>query len=338
MKKPISISAKSRLQNRKWFYRATFVLPLAAAAMSTHAFAAGTLAGTDIENVATASYDTLSGPVTIESNKVVIKVDELLNVVVSNTDPGNVVTAPGQTGNIQTYHITNSGNGSEAFKLTADVAKGGDDFDPTLNQIIIDNGNGVYDPGIDTVYVAGVNDPILAPDETRTIFVITNTPSTPVDGNKADIGLKATAVTGSGAPGTSFAGAGTGGSDAVVGATGATGEDTGRLIVQATTVTLVKSATIVDPLGGSNPIPGAIITYKLVATVAGTGTMNNLVISDPIPAGTAYKTSSMTLEAAALTDAADTDSGNFNGSKISVAPGAVAAGQSRTVTFKVTIQ
>ena len=47
---------------------------------STNAFAAGTLAGTDIVNVAQASYDGPDGPVTIDSNEVTIKVDELLDV------------------------------------------------------------------------------------------------------------------------------------------------------------------------------------------------------------------------------------------------------------------
>jgi uncharacterized repeat protein (TIGR01451 family) len=303
------------------------------------AYAAGTLAGTDITNTATATYDTPTGPVTLDSNTVIINVDELLDVTIIGTDPGDVSTAPSATNNVLTYRITNTGNGSEAFVLTADVNRSGDDFNPTLSQIVIDtNNNGVYDAGVDTVYIAGSNEPVLAPDQSRVVFVLTNTPATPVDGNRAEVVLTATAATGSGAPGTSFAGLGDGGGDAVVGTTRATAEDNGFLAVQAATLALVKSATILDPFGGSRPVPGAIITYSLVATVSGSGTLNNLVISDPIPANTTYSVGTITYEAAVLTDAADADAGNFNGTRISVAAGNIPAGQVRTITFKVTIQ
>ena len=124
-------------------------------ALSTNAHAAGTLAGTDIVNVAEATYDDPGGgpPVTVPSNTVTIKVDELLDVTVVSSDPGDIATDPGATSQVTTYQVTNTGNGEEAFTLTADTAKGGDDFDTTFEQIVLDtNGNGVYDPGVDTVY------------------------------------------------------------------------------------------------------------------------------------------------------------------------------------------
>lgn len=302
------------------------------------AYAAGTLAGTDIQNIASATFDTAGGPVTIQSNTVVIKVDELLDVTVASTDPGDVNTSPGATANVQTFRITNTGNGNEAFGLTANVANGGDDFDPTLQQIVFDtNNNGVYDAGVDTVYTSGVNDPVIAPDQSIVVFVITATPSGVADTNRANVSLSAAARTGTGTPGTSFAGAGQGGGDAVVGSTTAQGTANGFLAVRATSVALVKSATILDPFGGNRPVPGAIVTYNLVATVSGTGTMNNLVITDPIPAGSQYQASSITLEAAALTDATDADAGRFTGTSIIVAAGNVPSGQTRTVTFRVLI-
>ncbi|MGB5076386.1 MAG: hypothetical protein WBO17_02770 [Sphingorhabdus sp.] len=302
------------------------------------AHAAGTLAGTDIQNIASATYETPSGPVTIDSNTVVIKVDELLDVTTISSDPGDVLTSPGTSGNILTYRVSNTGNGSEAFALTANVSNGGDDFDPTFQQIAIDtNSNGVYDAGIDDIYVAGTNDPVLNPDQSVNVFVITSTPAGPANGDRANVSLLAVAVTGSGAPGTSFAGAGQGGGDAVVGTTGADSTASGFLAVQATTLTLVKSATILDPFGGNRPVPGSVVTYSLVATVSGSGLLNNLVITDPIPSGSQYQAASITLEAASLTDAVDADAGNYNGTRISVAAGNVPAGQTRTVTFKVTI-
>jgi uncharacterized repeat protein (TIGR01451 family) len=287
---------------------------LASLAIGTPAFAAGTLAGTDIDNIAEATYDTPSGPVTIQSNMVRIKVDELLDVTAVTTDPGDITTAPGATGNVQAFRITNTGNGDEAFRLTANTGIGGDDFDPTLTQIVLDtNNNGIYDPGVDTVYVAGSNDPVLQPDQSKIVFVITSTPIAVTNGNR-------------------------GGGNAVVGTTGADAEASSFLAVQAASLALVKSATIVDPFGGNRPVPGAVITYSLVATISGAGSLTNLVITDPVPVGTTYQAASMTLEAAALTDATDADAGNFNGTRISVSAGNVPAGQTRTVTFKTVIQ
>lgn len=306
--------------------------------LASAAQAAGTVAGTDIQNIASATYDTPTGPATIQSNTVTIRVDELLDVTVASTDPGDVTTAPGATGNVQTFRVTNTGNGSEAFRLTANTNNGGDDFDPTLQQIVIDtNNNGVYDPGVDEVYVAGTNDPVLAPDESRVVFVITSTPAGVTNGNRANVSLTAAAVTGTGAPGTSFAGAGQGGGNAVVGTTGADGDASGFLLVQAATLSLLKSATILDPFGGNRPVPGAVITYSLVATISGSGALNNLVITDPIPVGAQYQTASMTLETAAQTDVVDADAGNYNGTRIAVTVGNVPAGQTRTVTFRVMI-
>jgi uncharacterized repeat protein (TIGR01451 family) len=308
---------------------------VAAISFAPAAHATGTLAGTDIENIATATYD--GGD--IPSNRVVIKVDELLDVTLTNTDPSDVVTTNGAQNVVLTYRLTNTGNGPEAFRLTPNTAVGGDNFDPTLAQVVLDtNGNGVYDPGVDTVYVAGTNDPVLNPDIPLVVFVLTNVPATQANGDRADVRLTAAATTGTGAPGTSFPGAGQGGGNAVVGTTGADSEDLGTLLVQTASVDLRKTFTVLDPFGGATSVPGSIITYTLEARVSGTGSLSNLVITDPIPVSTQYVAGSTTLQAAALTDASDADAGNFNGSRIAVSLGTVPAGQTRTVTFKARIQ
>jgi uncharacterized repeat protein (TIGR01451 family) len=99
----------------------------------------------------------------------------------------------------------------------------------------------------------------------------------------------------------------------------------------------VKSATVRDPFGGTKSVPGAVITYTLVATVAGSGSLANLAAGDPIPASTTYLPASITSQAVALTDATDADAGEFAGNRITVRFGTVPGGQTRTVTFKVTI-
>jgi uncharacterized repeat protein (TIGR01451 family) len=318
---------------------AVFSMAVVSVFASSNASATGTLAGTDITNIATASYDSGGTPVDIQSNAVVIRVDELLDVTTASTDPGDVSTTNGAQNVVSTFRVTNTGNGPEAFRLTPNMTNGGDDFNPALSQLVLDtNNNGVYDPGVDTVYVAGTNDPLLAPDQSITVFVLTNIPTTQNNGDRAQVQLTAAAVTGTGAPGTTFAGAGENGSNAVVGATGADADASGFVAVQAASITLAKSAVVADPFGGTTSVPGSIITYTLLATVTGNGTLSNVVINDPIPANGQYVAGSMTLQATALTDAADADQANFNGSRISVALGNVPAGQTRTVTFRVRIQ
>lgn len=323
--------------------RLAHVVPLIVATatigFSEPALAVGTTAGSTISNTATATYTDAGGnPVAVPSNTVDIVVDELLDVTVATADPGDVVVVPGATNQILSFTITNIGNGSEAFRLTPNATIGGDQFDPTTTSIVIDsNGNGVYDAGVDTVYIAGSNDPVLAPDASVRVFVLSTVPAGTVDLDRGTIELTATATTGSGAPGTSFAGQGQGGGAAVVGATGADGVDRGRYLVQNATISFNKTAIVADPFGGTRSVPGAIITYTLVATISGSGTLANSAIGDAVPANTTYQPGTITLQGAGLSDATDSDAGNFTSNAVSVALGSVAGGQTRTVTFKVRI-
>lgn len=322
---------------------ARMAMLLAGAAMAVAAqpvLAAGTRAGTTISNTATASFDNGAGTQNVNSNTVDLKVDELLNVTVASNNPADVTTTPGATGQVLSYTVTNTGNGQESFRISSVANVGGDNYDPTVTAIVIDNGNGVYEPGVDTVYVAGTNDPNLNPDASVTIFVIATTPGGVVDGNRGIIELVANANTGTGTPGTSFAGQGEGGGDAVVGATGATGKDRGAFVVSTAAVALTKAAAIADPLGGTEPIPGATITYTITATVTGSGSVTGLNVNDLIPANTSFVPGSITLGGVAQTDATDGDAGRYvttPNPAVIVALGTVAGGNVRTVTFRVTI-
>jgi uncharacterized repeat protein (TIGR01451 family) len=328
-------------RNRRFGVRflAAGLLATTSLSLAAPAFAAGTPAGTVINNSATATYDLPGGGQdSVTSNVVSLTVDELLDVSVASTDGGDVAVVPAAANQVLTFRVTNAGNGSEAFRLTARDNAGGDDFDPAATSIVIDaNNNGVYDPGVDTVYVSGSNDPVLAPDGSALVFVLSSIPAGATNGQRGRVDLIAVAATGSGAPGTTFAGQGQGGGDAVVGATGADAEDDGYYAVAAASVAFVKSATVVDPFNGATQVPGSTITYRLVATVSGSGSLANLRIADAIPAGATYKPGSITLESAAVTDAADADAGEYTGTGIAVRLGTVAAGASRTVTFQVTI-
>ena len=312
---------------------------VSACVLASPAQSAGTPAGTNITNVATATYELPNGgEASVDSNIVTLKVDELLDVSVAWSDPSDVSASAGGTGQLLKFTVTNGGNGAESFTLATIANGGGDDFDPSVTSIVLDsNSNGAYDAGVDTVYSSGSNDPQLDPDQSITVFVLSTVPAGAGDGQRGRVDLTAVAKTGSGAPGTNFAGQGQGGGDAVVGATGADSEDDGYYRVAKASVAFVKSASVADAFGGSAAAPGSTITYTLAATVSGSGSLANLRVSDPVPAGTTYKPGSLTLEGVPLTDAADADSGSFNGTAINVGLGAVAAGSTRTITFQVKI-
>ena len=311
-------------------------LAIAAALITTPAHAGGVKAGTLIENTASATYDGGAGPVTIPSNTITVKVDELLDVTVTSRDSGPVSAAPGSA--VLTFELTNTGNGPEAYTLTANPAVAGNDFDTTVNGIAVDtNGNGVYDPGVDQMLTGPATTAAIAADASQTVFVLVTIPGGVADGDQSDVSLLAEAVTGTGAPGTAFAGQGAGGGNAIVGSTGANATATGSLSVGITDVDLFKSATVLDPFGGTGIVPGATITYAIRAEVRGSGSVSDLVVTDAAPADTTYVAGSLKLDGATLTDAADADAGRSGTSGISVDLGTVSGGSSHTVTFQVAI-
>lgn len=305
--------------------------------VSAPAAAGGVTAGTLIENTAVASYDDGAGARTISSNTVTVRVDELLDVTLTSLDPGPISTRPGDA--VLTYELTNQGNGPEAFRLLANPAVAGNDFDVTINAIAVDsNGNGVYDAGIDEILAAPQTTAVLAPDAALTIFVLATVPDGVSDTQTSNAELTAEAVTGSGAPGTVFAGAGVDGGDAIVGTTGATATARGALIAGVASVGLVKSVILRDPFGGTGAVPGTIATFTIVASVTGSGTISDLVVTDAIPDGTTYAPGTLALDSVALSDAEDTDAGAASDATgIAVNLGNIAADVSRTVTFDVVI-
>ena len=301
------------------------------------AHATGVAAGTVIQNTATATYTAGSTTASVNSNTVSVKVDELINVAVTGltTTPAAASTTPA----VLVYSVTNTGNGNEAFNLTADPNVPGDAFVGVVQSVVVDsNGNGIYDPGVDTVIANGSAGPALAPDASIKVFVLVGLPGTATDGQTSNVKLTAASVTGTGAPGTLLAGKGDGGVDAVIGTSTASQHAQDPLIASLAQVTLTKSATILDPFGGTTPVPGSVVTYSLVAHVAGSGTATNLHVTDVIPTGTTYQPGTLTLAGTTLTDAVDADAGSAGASGVDVALGSIAGGSpDKTVTFKVKI-
>lgn len=315
---------------------ATGSIALALVLSASAAQAAGVSAGTLIENTATATYNAGSSSVSVSSNTVQVTVDELLDVAVASLSGSPVATGPAAVA--IPFSITNTGNGPEAFNLTVNPTVAGNQFDASLVSIVIDSDdNGIYDPASDTVLASGAPTPVIAADDTLRVFVLVTLPAGASDGQTSQLQLTAEAATGTGTPGTAFAGQGEGGGDAVVGSSGASDADNAPLVASTVTVSLTKSAAIADSFGGSQPVPGAVVTYSIVASVAGSGTASDLRVTDVIPTGTTYQAGTLTLAGTPLSDAADSDAGTASSAGIDVGLGDVAGGASQTVTFKVKI-
>ncbi len=190
---------------------------------SNKALAVGVAAGTDITNTAEVTYAVGATNVTTSSNAVVVRVAEILDVAVTRQSPANTAVGASSTQQEIVFTVTNAGNGPEAFRLVMDSVIGADDFDPTpaSPSIYFDtDASGDLSPG-DTPYTVGTNDPLLNPDTSMTVLVVNDIPATVVDGNMGITRLTADARTGSGTSGMIFAGQGAGGTDAVVGMSGA---------------------------------------------------------------------------------------------------------------------
>jgi uncharacterized repeat protein (TIGR01451 family) len=316
---------------------ALVAVSLAGGLLPAPVLAGGVTAGTLIENTAVASYDDGGVPRSVNSNTITVRVDELLDVTLTSLDPGPVASRPGNA--VLTFELTNQGNGPEAYRLLANTAVGGNDFDTTFRSIAVDsNGNGIYDEGVDQILGQPATTAVLAPDQRLTVFVLVTVPEGAGDQQTSAVSLSAEAVTGTGAPGTVFGAAGVDGGDAIVGTTGAQATARGELINGVASVVLVKSVVLRDPFGGTSAVPGTIATFTIEARVSGTGSASNLVVTDAIPDGTTYQPGTLALDGAAMTDAADADAGTASDAAgIAVTLGTVAASTTQRVTFDVIV-
>jgi uncharacterized repeat protein (TIGR01451 family) len=309
---------------------------------ANQAQALGVAAGTNIDNTAQVTYSVGSVSATANSNTTSVKVAEILDVVVTLQTPSVPVTA-GAIKQGMLYRVTNTGNGPETFRLQMTSTLGGDEFDPVAASPSIyfdSDASGDLSPG-DTAYVVGSNDPVLNADAFVTVLVVNDIPAAVADGNRGFSRLLADARTGTGSPGTNFAGQGVGGTDAVVGTTGADSEATGQYLVAGIAVSAVKSQAVVDQFGGTKPVPGARINYTIVVSATGTGSAAASVFNDTIPANTTYAPGTLRLNSAVLSDAADADAGDFSttpSAHVRVQLGTLTqASGAQTIQFAVTI-
>lgn len=305
---------------------------LAALAAPLSAQAAGTGAGTVIENTATLSFESddpnnPGTPVTtsVPSTKN-FAVDEVLDVTVAQLGGGVTTVVPGSTDKEVRWTVTNDGNGNEQYNLIFDVADPSDDFNPSNVTYWVTQAS--VNGGLPYQYTQGVTVLTLAPDETVTVAVRGDIPAGAASGDEAIVKLRALSNTVQVANGTGFQSANPGdvvGSgvsapdtqnithpyNVVVGTTRADQQGNGKYVVRDISANLDKNASAVHPtLGAGVYAPGSVITYTLTLRVSGDGTLDKVVIKDSVPTGTTYVNNSIkigyagdTTEAAAIATA-----------------------------------
>lgn len=324
----------------------TFLVNIFLACACNVAYAIGTAAGTPITNTVTLDYavESIAQPA-ISSNTASVTVDELINVTLTWQDGSPVnVNTPDINDPLQ-FLLTNTGNGQEAFSLTRNNNLLGDNYNPingTAGAIFLENGLApgfqASGPNADTIYISGTNDPNLAANASQIIYVVSDTPAALVSGNTGNVSLTTAALTAgvAGSPvGTGFAGLGTGGSTAVTGPTQATATSIGGYIMSGVSANVNK--TILSPLSASDLIPGTVMRYRITVTVSGAGSVQNMVISDPIPAEVTYVPNSISIGGTARTDAADADNTQFSSNTVSINLGNVTAPASFVIEFQATL-
>lgn len=289
---------------------------------------AATPAGTVITNIADIQYQQEGAAHTGRSNRVDVRVDELIRFTVTSA-PTCVAASASVT--VVGFRITNLGNGVEDFIPGRPVVSGGSNFAPTA--VIADsNRNECYDSGTDQTIPPGGHTTPVAPGGSTVVYV------TGTGGNgQGSVTLPVTSGTGGGASGTSIPGGGTGGTTAVIGEGGGTVTGVAGVSSTGLTAALVKSQSLRAADGSATPRIGAIVTYRIEGRFSGVGTATNAVIADAIPAGTSYVAGSLSLDGQKVSDGGGDDAGDFDGGRVSVRLGDVASPAVRTVSFQVRI-
>ncbi|HEX2763089.1 MAG TPA: hypothetical protein VHM92_04475 [Allosphingosinicella sp.] len=336
----------------------------AAAFAASPAFAAGTTAGTTITNTVNLDYKVGGVSQNQVSASDSFTVDRKVNLTVAEVGSTTTSVSPGEQSAVTAFTVTNASNAPLDFGLGASQLSGGtaahggtDNFDVSTPKIYADtNTNGSYDAGTD-VEITYLDQ--VAADDSKTVFVVANVPLGRSTGDVAGIRLTATAAeaTAAGSLGaivTQTAGANTSGVDTVFADTNASG-NTARdgihfaeddYTILAASLTATKTSRVIsDPFNGTtNPkmIPGAVVEYCIaVANAAGSATATNISVSDTLPATTTYSSAFGIKVNGTVTGSTCNADGSAGGSyasgTVSGTLSDIAAGVTRTLVFRVTV-
>ena len=341
---------------------------------SSQVFAVGTPSGTQIDNQATITFSVGGTPqvpvVSDDPNQggandpTSFTVDTRIDVTVVWQDGANVQVAPGQDGvtpvpnppAVLEFLVTNVGNADQDYSLSIENGAG-DDFDPTAVQIFVDNGNGTYDPGVDTAtFIDELSS--VAGSNSVTVFVVGSVSAAQTNGQTSDLILIATTGDAGGVGVEGPASTEDAGNDVLLGpaqnvfadgAGDAVGppadvasdgfhSDTGTYVVIATSVTVSKTSLVVaDGLGNVNPvakaIPGATVRYTISVSNTGTLAATSISATDTIDVANLTYVGAVTFSAGCT----GPNASNFASPIFSFSVTSIGIGATCDVTFDVTI-
>lgn len=326
------------------------------------ALASGTQAGSTITNNVSVSFQVGGVAQTAEAAANTFTVDRKIALTVADADGATTTVSPGEANTVTKFTVTNSSNATLDFGLAVAQQTGSagahsntDSFDATNLRIYVDNGDGVFNSGSDTL-VSYIDE--LAADTSRSVFVASDIPLSLTTGAVAAITLTATAREGgsSAAQGTVItqtSGANTAGMDTVFAdAAGATdaqydGKHSAKddYTVLAAALSVLKTSTVIsDPVNGTtNPkaIPGATVEYCIiVSNAAGSATATGVTVSDPLPTTVTYLAASTYLNGSATGGVCNADGalgGTFASGTISGTLSNIAQSETKTLRFRATI-
>lgn len=342
---------------RRTSYRNALILPLLLGLVvvlpPAESSASGTAAGLTVSNQVTVNYE-LGGvpePTIVATSSFLV--DRTVNLAAVAANASYVTLAADSAGQILTFTITNTGNDVQDFLLAAthgaDPFGGADNFDATNVRVFVENGaTPGYQAGEDTADFIDE----LASDGVRTVYIVADIPAGQTNGDISALTLAATARSGGTAGSLGSALTETAGPEApavvdtvfadatgdVDGHRDASHSDTSAFQVGGVILSLIKSAAVFDPYGGSRTQTGATIRYTVSATAAGSGSATGVVFTDPVPPNTVYNAGTLTLNGAVLTDGVDGDAGEVAAGTVTVRlPDLTGASPAQTITFEVTI-
>ena len=288
---------------------ASIALAAGGVALMPTAQAAAPAAGSNISNIATASYTDGNGASkTVTSNEVKTTVLQVSSFTL--VDDRNATINPNGTATLS-HTLTNTGNATDTFTLSVSQLTTDDDFDLNNVHIYLDsNQDGVPDNNTDITSVT------LTANQSVGIIVVSTVPVTQTDGQKAQYTLNATAVF-----------------DPTV-----KDSNTDTVTVSAgASMQIQKSASV------ASVAPNGDITYTLTYKNTGNGAAPFVTIQDTLPNTVTYNAGSglWSGSSTALTDAAGADPAGIDyrydsGSKtVYVSLTNVPANSTGTVTFTV---
>ena len=295
---------------------ASIALVAGGAAFVPAAYAAAPAAGTNISNVASATYtDSTGASKQVNSNIVTTTVSQV----------GSFTLVADRTANANnnalvslSHTLTNTGNGTDTFALTvSDITDGSDEYNFTGLKIYLDaNNDGIPDG-------APITSVTLTAGQSVNLIVEGTTDATAAVGNKGKWAL-------SGTSGTSV----TNGSTLTV-----TNTDT-VTIINGAVVTLKKSASITSVDATKDADADREVTYTLIYQNTGNSTANNVLVTDVLDSKLVYVVDSAKLMGVDQKDADDTavDNYKFVGNVLTLTLPSLAPNTTGTLTFKAVVK